>query len=496
MKKPNIIYILADDMGYGDVSALNENCAFKTTYIDQMCENGLAFTDAHTTSSVCTPSRYGILTGRYNWRSRLKSQVMGGYSSHLIEDGRTTLATLLKRNGYYTCAIGKWHLGMDFETFTDFEERPNYYPLNSDNIYDGVDYSKAIKFSPITNGFDYYYGISASLDMPPYTYIENDRFTKAPTFFKTVEPGKSWYRPGPCADDFIHEEVLDNLCDKVLQQIDNHKNSPFFIYFPMPAPHGPILPTKEFFGKSGTNEYGDFVLQCDDVVGRITRKVEELGISDNTIIVFTTDNGCSPIADIDELSQFNHNPSYVFRGMKADIYEGGHRIPYVIQWPNKIPQHSKCDKTVCLCDFMSTIAEYLGDTLSDNEAVDSVSNLSLWYEPKSDPVREYTVHQSVNGSLAIRKGNYKLEMCLGSGGWSYPKGNIESLEGYPSFQLYNLADDIGETTNIINQNQEIFIELRDILIKCIKDGRSTKGAVQKNDGEKIWCTIKWIEEFI
>lgn len=489
-KKPNIIYILADDMGYGDVSALNEKCKFQTKNLDEMCEKGIAFSDAHATSAVCTPSRYGILTGRYNWRSRLKSGVLGGYSKHLIEEGRTTLAHVLKRNGYHTAAIGKWHLGMDFPVTEDFKERLNF---EAPSLEDGVIYSDKIEYSPITNGFDYYYGISASLDMPPYVYIENDRFTEAPDHWCEAKPGKGSYRAGPTAHGFVHEEVLDVLCDKVIEQIEMNKEHPFFVYFPMPAPHGPILPGKKFQGASGVNEYTDFVLHCDDVVGRIMDKLKETGLYDNTIVVYTADNGCSPIVDFKELAEKGHYPSYIFRGAKADIYEGGHRVPYIMQWPNGMAQNAFCDQTVCLSDFMGTIAELLGDTLDETEGVDSVSNLSLWENPKGEAVREYTVHQSINGSLAIRNQEFKLEMCPGSGGWSYPMKH-QITEDMPKFQLYDLKNDIGETTNVIDQYPEIYEKLRIALKENVLNGRSTNGPVQQMNGEHVWETISWIED--
>ena len=287
MSKPNLIYILADDMGYGDISALNEHCGFTTKYLDQMAERGMCFTDAHATSAVCTPSRYGILTGRYNWRSRLKSHVMGGYSQALIEEGRRTVADFLREDGYRTIMVGKWHLGMNFATEPGFVEQPDF------DACDHVDYSGKIERSPIANGFDYFYGISASLDMPPYIYIENDRFTAQPDHI-TRGSGKGYFREGPTAPGFVHAHVLDELTDKVLEQIEENKDRPFFLYFPMPAPHTPILPAKRFLGKSGTNEYGDFVLHVDDVVGRINQKLCETGLLDNTIVIYTSDNGCSP----------------------------------------------------------------------------------------------------------------------------------------------------------------------------------------------------------
>lgn len=485
-QNPNIIYILADDMGYGDISALNETCPFETPNFDAIAENGIAFTDAHATSAVCTPSRYGILTGRYNWRSRLKSYVIGGYSSPLIEPDQSTVASILHQHGYRTAAIGKWHLGMEFAKTEEFHEVPDF------DACQGVDYSGKIEWSPTAYGFDYYYGISGSLDMPPYIYIENDHFTSLPDHV-TKGTGKGYFREGPTAPDFVHEHVLDELTEKVLEKLDEYQKEPFFLYFAMPAPHTPILPAEQFQGKSGTNEYGDFVLHCDDVVGRIRTKLQELGIHDNTILIYTSDNGCSPMANYQELLVAGHNPSYVFRGTKADIYEGGHRIPLLVEWPERIPKGKRCERIVCLSDLMATMADLLEISLGESDAVDSVSNLSLWYDPDGEEVREDIVHQSIDGSLSIRMGQYKLEMCPGSGGWSDPKPGEES-EDAPKIQLYDLTQDIGERKNIIDEQPEIAKEMRKILKKHVLNGRSTPGEPQKNTGESVWETVKWLLE--
>ena len=486
MRKPNVIYILADDMGYGDVSALNENCAFTTPNFDAMCRDGVYFTDAHATSAVCTPSRYGILTGRYNWRSKLKAGVMSGYSRALIEQDRMTVAHLFKQQGYATAAIGKWHLGMDFATDDTFVLKDDY------ETCDGVDYGSLIAKAPITNGFDYYYGISASLDMAPYIYIENDRFTQLPDH-ETEDVGKRFWRKGPTAPDFEHSDVLPHLTRKVLQKIEEYRDQPFFIYFPMPAPHTPILPSPQFLGKSHANEYGDFVLMCDDVVGQVTARLKELGLYDDTIVVYASDNGCSPMADFAELKAAGHNPNYIFRGHKADIYEGGHRIPLLVRWPNGIKQTGRRDQLVCLCDFLATMADHFGTALPDNAAEDSVSNLPLWLGKSEKEVRRDVVHQSVDGSLSIRKGRYKLEMCPGSGGWSYPMPGEETPD-MPRFQLYDLMKDLREQVNVIKEFPEVAKELRAILIDYIRKGRSTPGAPQKNNGVEIWDTVRWLDE--
>ena len=485
MNKPNLVYILADDMGYGDVSALNENSAFKTPAFDSICENGIAFTDAHATSSVCSPSRYSILTGRYPWRSKMKTGVLGGYSRALISENRLTLGKMLQKEGYKTAAIGKWHLGMDFAG--DFTEQPGYGKCPN------VDFAKKIENAPNTRGFDYYYGISASLDMPPYVYIENDRFTAIPVKDIEAETGKRLYRKGPIADDFNHADVLPQLTEKAMGVIDRWANEPFFLYFPLPAPHTPILPAARFQGKSNTNEYGDFVLMCDDLVAQVIQKLKDRGIYENTILIYTSDNGPSPISDLEELNRAGHYPNYHFRGHKADIYEGGHRIPLMIQWPAKLQKGKRCGETVCLSDLITTMAELLKVPLPENAAEDSVSNLSLWMNPEHGPVREDTVHESVNGSLSIRRGKWKLEMCPGSGGWSYPKPG-EEPPGSPRFQLYDLESDVREKNNVINDYPEITAQLKQRLAEIIRRGRSTPGASQPNEDDYIWDAVSWLNE--
>jgi arylsulfatase A-like enzyme len=507
MDRPNIIYILADDMGYGDVSYFNEKAAFKTPNFDKMCENGISFTDAHASSSVCTPSRYSILTGRYNWRSNLKEGVLFGYDTPLIEDVRTTVASYLKDKGYKTACIGKWHLGFE-------------WMLKNPSDKESIDFTKELINTPIDHGFDYFYGIAGSLDMPPYVYVENRSVTALPNREEGCETftsnelscqayNKAFFRKGPTGADFVHEETLPNFTDRVLNQIEKYQDDPFFIYFPLTAPHTPILPTKEFQGKSGTNEYGDFVLMCDDIVGKIQNKLDELGIADNTIVIYTSDNGCSPMANFPELAQYGHNPSYIYRGHKADIYEGGHRIPLIVTWPNSIRPGIQSHEPVCLCDLFATVADLMGDTLEDNTAEDSVSNLPIWLEQNgAEPVREALVHHSINGSFSIRKGKWKLEMCPDSGGWSAPTPQstpVDNPNGDSSnnrqidenaIQLYDLDEDVRERFNVSHLYPEVVNELRNLLIKYIVEGRSTKGAPQLNTGDDRWQQIEWIDEFI
>ena len=487
---PNIIYILADDLGYGDVSSLNEKSKLHTGNIDRIARQGMKFTDAHSGSAVCTPTRYGILTGRYSWRSRLKSGVLWGYSRNLIPPERMTVASLLKKHGYRTGCVGKWHLGMNWH-FTDghvAKDSPKEAGTN-------VDYSKPVKNGPNALGFDYSFCIPASLDMQPYVYVENGRVTALPDRVTESKKSKSWWRRGPTGADFKHEQVLPRLTEKALAFIEKNAASRFFLYFPLSAPHTPILPTAEFQGKSNTNAYGDFVLQVDWTVGQILQALQQHNIEKETLIIFTSDNGCSPQANFKELKAVGHNPSYHFRGHKADIFEGGHRIPFIVRWPGKVTAGSECDETICLTDLMATCAALVGERLPDNAGEDSVDMLpALLGEEYKKPLREATVHHSVNGSFSIRKGKWKLEMCPGSGGWSYPRPGKDDMSGLPPYQLYDLEKDIGEKNNVYGHHPKVEKELTALLAKYVKNGRSTPGAVQKNDGRQFWPQLQWMKK--
>ncbi len=482
-KKPNIVFIFADDMGYGDVSAFNENSKIQTTNIDRIANEGVAFTDAHSSSSVSTPSRYSLLTGRYNWRSDLKSGVLMGYNKALIAPDRRTIASVLRDQGYQTACIGKWHLGWDWN--------------NIEAGKDSVDFSKPITNGPTTRGFDYFYGIIASLDMAPYVYVENDMPTALPDR-ETVNDGMKYWRKGPTASDFDHEQTLPNFINRAVDYIhDKSKDDkPFYLYLPLPAPHTPILPIKEYQGKSGLNPYGDFVLMVDDMVGKVMNALKEAGVDDNTILVFSTDNGCSPQAKFDELQEKGHYPSYIYRGHKADLFDGGHRIPCAVRWPAKIKPHT-VNQTVCLTDFFATFATIADYQLKDSEGEDSYNILPLLLnEKEGDVIREATVHHSINGDFTIRKGEWKLLLSPSSGGWSFPKPGTddEVIETLPLIQLYNMKTDPAEKNNVYAEHPEVVKELKDLMIKYVKEGRSTPGAPQKNDGPEVWKQLSWMEE--
>ena len=479
-ERPNLIYILADDMGYGDVSCMNPNSAIRTRHIDRLARQGMCFEDAHASSAVCTPSRYSILTGRYNWRSWLKHGVTWGYSRPVIESGRMTVAALLKTQGYATACTGKWHLGWN-------------WARNGEGETD-IDFSQPITEGPLEKGFDTFFGISASLDMPPYVYVHDDRVTMVPERSSAASEGKGFWREGPIAADFEHAGVLPRLLEKALDFIRQQAQAdcPFFLYFPLPAPHTPILPLAAFQGKSGTNAYGDFCLQVDDLVGQVMNTLEQLDIAEDTILIFTSDNGCSPMADFGELAQYGHHPSHVFRGHKADIYEGGHRIPFIVRWPRRIPEGTRSAQTVCLSDLMRTMADIVGVSLPEDAAEDSVSSLPTWLGAElSRNYREATVHTSVDGSLSIRQGRWKLEMCPGSGGWSFPKPGPE-CEGLPAVQLYDLEADIGERVNLEAQHPEIVQDLQALLTDYVRRGRSTPGLAQENTGGDLWAQLWWM----
>ncbi|WP_148232054.1 sulfatase family protein [Maribacter sp. HTCC2170] len=489
-KPPNIVYILADDLGYGDISAFNAEGKIQTPNIDNLAKDGMKFTDAHTSSAVCTPTRYGILTGRYNWRSPIKSGVLTGKSEALIPNSRTTVASFLSDNGYKTGFIGKWHLGWDWAIKDSTNNGGEGWNATD---FENLDFTKPVTNTPNDLGFDYAYGHSGSLDMAPYVYVENGMAT-AKVDTVTVDKGKyTWWREGPTAADFVHDEVTPNFFRKSMSFIKEQgaEEQPFFLYLALPSPHTPILPTEEWQGKSNLNPYADFVVMIDDYLGQLVEVLEQKGLAENTIVIFTSDNGCSPQADFKILGDLGHDPSAIYRGHKADIYEGGHRIPFVVKWPSKIESGSVSDKTICTTDLLATVADILNVDLLDNQGEDSFSILPLLdTTDKREFKREATVHHSINGSFALRKANWKMIFCTGSGGWSDPKPNSEGIEELPKFQLYDLANDPSEQTNLFGHHPDIEGQLSELMLDYIDDGRSTPGKKQTNEengfGNEEW----------
>ncbi|MHC4618956.1 MAG: sulfatase family protein [Planctomycetota bacterium] len=464
-KLPNIVFIMADDLGYGDVTCLNSNSKIPTPNVDRMAAAGMRFADAHSGSAVCTPTRYGILTGRYCWRTRLKKGVLWGYSEALIGPERMTVASLLKRHGYRTACIGKWHLGLGWAT-TD-GEKPNR---------NNIDYGKPIKGGPTALGFDYFFGIPASLDMDPYVYIENDRVSAPATEIVEKSPWPEFYRSGPASPDFDHREVMPILTEKAVEFIAKHQSRsparPFFLYFPLTAPHTPILPTKQFQGKSKAGKYGDFVVQVDWTVGQILNTLKRYGVAKNTLIILTSDNG--PEKGMEKrVREYAHHSSYHFRGKKRDIWDGGHRIPFIASWPERIKPNTVSDQTTCLTDLMATAAEIVDDKLADNVAEDSYSILpAMLDENLRERIREAVVHHSSKGEFAIRQGRWKLILCKGSGGNRYQTGPNAIKQDDPPGQLYDMRGDYSEKRNLYNDRPEIVEQLANLLEKYKKQGYS------------------------
>ncbi len=482
VSRPNIVFILADDLGYGDVKCFNPEGKIQTPNLDRLASEGMKFTDAHSSSSVCTPSRYSILTGRYPWRTRLQESVLWGYSPHVIDPLRLTVASFLKQNGYYTAAFGKWHLGMDWpvksipSSDTANFLNPSGRPLINTGFE--VDYSKPIKNGPNSNGFDYFYGISASLDMPPFVFIENDHTVGIPTVIK------KYIRPGPAEKNFEAENVVPVVTQKAQEYITKHAVSehPFFVYLALPSPHTPIVPDKQFVGKSGVTEYGDYVMETDWAVGQVMKTLDSLGIAGNTIVFFTSDNGFAPyVLNNHNVEKLGHFPSYIFRGYKSDIWDGGHRVPTIVRWPGHVQRGSVCNQLVSLTDFMATCAGILYKKLPDNSAEDSYNILPYLLGNTKKSVRPAIVYASIDGNFSIQEGKWKLEFCSGSGGWGSPQNKEAYKEGLPMVQLYDMDADVSEKVNVEANHSDVVKRLTILMEAYLKNGRSTTGKPLKND---------------
>jgi arylsulfatase A-like enzyme len=451
-RRPNIVLILLDDFGIGDSRSYNPWSAIPTPNIDRLAQEGMRFSDMHSSSAVCTPSRYSILTGRYCWRSRLKSGVLDGTGTNLIEEGRLTLPGLLRNAGYHTAGIGKWHLGL--------------------GSGEKADYSKPLRPGPIDHGFDYYFGIPSSLDYPPYLYFENDKVVEPPTSHTpgSKEPRGVFWREGAIAPDFQMEAVVPTLTDKAIEVVRTAPpNKPFFLYFPLPSPHTPWVPLPEYKGKSGAGDYGDYVVETDAMIGRLLDAVEVRGARDNTIIIVTSDNGADWKPE-DE-ARFAHRANASWRGEKADAWEAGHRIPFIIRWPGRVKPGSVSGEIGSLTDIMATIAGALDLPLPDDAAEDSFNLLPALEQTKHSPVRSTIVDHSLQGLFTIREGKWKLVAGLGSGGFTLPK-TAEPAPGGPAGQLYDLNADPREEHNLYDRHPEIVSRLTAFLVDLQRSGRS------------------------
>ncbi len=471
-ESPNIIFIYADDMGYGDINCLNPNSKISTPTIDRIAREGLNFTDAHTNSSVSTPSRYGVITGRYTWRSRLKRGVLGGFSPALIERDRPTVASMLKSNGYSTHCIGKWHLGMDGWLNKDGSKVKNANVLNT--VGESVDYENVDLSGPTDRGFDYFYGISGSLDMPPYLLIENNKVIDKPSVLYDRKSGNisPYGRDGYAVQGRQPSFFLNHFTQKVIETIDkcSKESSPFFIYFAMNAPHAPIAPHDDFKGKSKAGSHGDFVMEIDYRISQIYDALKRAGVAKNTLVVISSDNGPEVSAYM-RFHETGHTSSGNLRGVKRDLWEGGHRVPMFATWPAVIKKGREVTQTVCMLDFYATAADIVGHKVVGDEAPDSYSYLPI-IKGKGDSERDFTIHHSVSGRFAIRKGDWVLiETKSGHDNnlqknrvveYYQKKGYKERL-GEGNGELFNLRDDIEQRNNQYAKHPEIVAELTEIL---------------------------------
>ena len=496
---PNIVYVFVDDMGYGDASCLNPQGGIHTPNIDRLAREGMTFTDAHSTSAVCSPSRYSVLTGRYNWRSRLQKGIVGLYGDPLIAENRLTVPGFLKQHGYHTAGIGKWHLGMGWPFEANEEDfhpggfqrdrSPAEIPesdmepsARQQTLWRDV-FSRPTTGGPTTRGFDSYFGVDVP-NWPPYCFIEDDRTVDIPSTFlpsRLVGDNLASHN-GPAMPYWHFEQLLPTWAKKADQYIRERADTgePFFLYLAMTSPHTPLSVNKPWIGASGLNNlYADLVMETDAVFGCVLDALDKHGVAGDTLVLFASDNGCAPYIGVDELEAQGHYPSGPYRGYKSDAWDGGHRIPCLARWPGVIRPGSECDQLVCLSDLMATCADIVGDQLPDDAGEDSVSMLPLFRET-GRPTRDHVVHHSMHGKFAIRDGSWKLVLCPGSGGWTKSDADA-AREGLPLVQLYDMAADPGETTNLHAEHPEKVREMVTRLKKLVADGRSTPGAPQHND---------------
>lgn len=450
---PNIVIILADDLGYGDIQSYNPESVIPTPNLNNLYEESIVFTDAHTPSSICTPTRYGLLTGRYSWRTTLKRGVLNGYAPPLIEENRKTIADYLKGIGYHTGIVGKWHLGLGFQKSGTGDTH--------------FDLTKTLSVSPNDNGFDYSFVHPASLDFDPYVYVRNKQVVD--TEFDTIQekPYPYSWSAGLKSKSLEFDQVLDDLLLEAMEFIKREakKEEPFFLYFPLTAPHVPVLPAKRFMGTSDRGWYGDFLIQVDWTAGEILKLLEELHLEDNTLLIFTSDNGSpmrtiysssEPDAVTDESLRYfnaeNHKSNGILRGIKGDTYEGGHRVPFMVRWPEKFPGSRKIDETICLTDLFQSLVELTGGTIPAGNAEDSYSFFPLLSGTKKTVNRPDIIHHSGGkGMYAIREGDWKLILGNGSGARTKPIGTTFE----EPYQLFNIGKDISESVNLIDSEIEI-----------------------------------------
>lgn len=456
-ERPNIVLILTDDLGYGDPGCYNPESKIATPHIDRIAAEGTRFVDAHAAAAVCVPTRYGLLTGRYPFRTTSDWR-----RSAVIEPDRVTLASLLSDHGYDTAMIGKWHLG--------FDGGPDY------------EYAKPLAGGPVDRGFHRYFGIPHSLDIEPYYSIRDAQAVRPPTESIEASSSPDWspiqgkfWRAGKIAPGFQHHDVLPQLVEGSVNYLQSRsgetESKPFFLYVALASPHTPWLPVEEFVGKSGAGLYGDFVMSTDWAIGKILAELDRAGLADKTLLIFTNDNG--PIWYERDIERFGHRANLNLRGMKGDAWEGGHRVPFIVRWPGHSEPGTVIEEMVCHTDLLATFADLLEVSLPDEAGEDSFSLLDIFLGQSGDrPVRETMITLSSQRVPAIRQGPWKLIPQLGSGGFISKPSKIEPEPGGPQGQLYNLSDDPGETKNLWDEQPGIVGRLMTLLDQAKRDGRT------------------------
>lgn len=439
--KPNVVLIMVDDMGYGDPGCYNRSSKIPTPIFDSLAKEGMRFTDAHAPGPLCHLSRYGLLTGTYPFRTDVRKWP----KQAVIDPGQTTLATLLGNAGYQTAMVGKWHLG--------FNEKGYDLPLPG---------------GPTDCGFDSFFGIRASTDIPPYFYIRDDRAVSPPTEMIKENRTEGWspiqgkfWRAGGIAPDLNLDEVLPRFTREAIEVIRKHGESkadnPFFLYLAYPAPHTPWLPAEQYLGASQAGLYGDFTTMVDAMVGRVLKALEESGFSKDTLVIVTSDNG--PVWYGVDRERFGHDSVGGLRGMKADAWEGGHRMPFLVRWPGHVPAGSVSSQLICFTDVLATLAEIIGVPLNELAVPDSISFLDTLLNGNQDSSRRSLAMQTGSGMWVVRKDQWKLISGLGSGGFSKPSRVKAPVDG-PQGQLYDLSNDPAETSNLYLEKPEKVAELK------------------------------------
>ena len=483
--KPNIVVILADDLGYGDVSCYNAASKVQTPHIDRLAAQGLRFTDAHSPTAVCTPTRYALLTGRYSWRTRLGRGVLNDYGLPLIDAGRLTLPAFLAQHGYQSACVGKWHLGLDWD-LSGYDRNwfaPGYrqaaVPAVTESMLQAwrTVFSRPLTGGPIHRGFHSYFGTDVP-NIPPYGFMRDDQLVAIPNVMKQagdltdIGNVTTTGAAGPMVEGWRFDQIMPALVDEATRIIEQGAKTrrPFFLYFTLTAPHFPVVPSEKFVGRSGVSALGDFLIETDDAVGRIMAALDRHGLAENTLLVFTSDNGPADNSRI-PLRKAGHDGSGGLRGHKGSVYEGGHRVPFVVRWPGHTPAGAMSREPITHACFLATLAELLGGKLPAGAAEDSFSILPVLQgiAPAADkPTHPVIVHDSGASVFALRWQNWKLI--------ARPDGGNE---------LYDLSGDLAEKHNLAAANTAVVARLTGMLRDAITHGRTTPGPTQKNDREVL-----------